>query len=167
MKCENCGASMRLNPDRGCWDCPYCASEWAPEANGEGVRVLEPSGLDCPACQAKLAKARILDYGLLYCQGCQGMLIRMGDLVPLTDDLRVSRGAPAYVGRPPDPRDLDRRIGCPQCHQTMDNHAYGGPGNIIMDTCEPCEVHWLDRGELRRIAFAPDHHYTPDQHYAW
>ena len=23
-----------------------------------------------------------------------------------------------------------------------------GPGNVIMDTCEACEVHWLDRGEL-------------------
>jgi Zn-finger nucleic acid-binding protein len=102
----------------------------------------------------------MLDYGLLYCQGCQGTLIQMGDLVPLTDDLRASRGAPAYVGRPPDPRDLDRRISCPQCHQTMDNHLYGGPGNIVMDTCEHCEPHWLDRGELRRIALAPDHHYS-------
>jgi hypothetical protein len=38
------------------------------------------------------------------------MLIQMGDLVPLTDDLRASRGAAAYVGRPPDPKALDRRI---------------------------------------------------------
>jgi Zn-finger nucleic acid-binding protein len=156
---------MELNPDCGCWVCPYCASEWAPQADIDGVRVLDTSALDCPLCvstgpNAKLSKARVLDYGLLYCQTCQGMLIPMDDLVPLTDDLRAGRGAPAYVGRPPDPKSLDRRIACPQCHQTMDTHPYGGPGNIIMDTCEPCEVHWLDRGELRRIAFAPDHRYA-------
>lgn len=151
---------MQLNPDRGCWECPYCASEWAPEANVEGVRVLEPSELDCPVCATKLSKARLLDHGLLYCQSCQGMLIPMDDLVPLTDDLRVASGAPAYVGRPPDPKDLYRRLACPQCHQTMDTHAYCGPGNIIMDTCEPCALHWLDHGELHRIALAPDHHYS-------
>lgn len=151
---------MELNPDRGCWVCPYCASEWAPESSIDGVRVLDASDLNCPLCGVKLSKARLLDYGLLYCQTCQGMLIQMDDLVPLTDDLRASRGAPAYVGRPPDPKDFDRRIACPQCHQTMDTHQYCGPGNIIMDTCEPCEVHWLDRGELRRIASAPDHSYS-------
>jgi Zn-finger nucleic acid-binding protein len=109
---------------------------------------------------AKLAQGRIFEYGLLYCEGCQGMLIQMGDLVPLTDDMRASRGgAAAYIGRPPDPKELDRSIDCPQCHRTMDTHPYCGPGNIILDTCETCEVHWLDRGELRRIAFAPDHQY--------
>jgi len=164
VKCENCGASMRLNADRGCWDCPYCASEWAPETNFEGVRILQPSASDCPLCKTtKLAQARIRitngEYGLLYCKGCQGMLIQMGDLVPLTGDLRASRGGAAYIGRPPDPKELDRRIVCPQCRQIMDTHPYCGPGNIILDTCEPCEVHWLDRGELRRIALAPDHTY--------
>jgi Zn-finger nucleic acid-binding protein len=151
---------MEPNPDRGCWVCSYCDSEWAPEANVDGVRVLDASALQCPVCVAKLSKARLLDYGLLYCQTCQGMLIQMGDLMPLTDDLRASRGSPAYIGRPPDPKQLDRRIACPQCRQTMDTHQYFGPGNVIIDTCEPCEVHWLDRGELKRIAFAPDHHYS-------
>ena len=93
VKCENCGASMELNADRGCWDCPYCASEWAPETNFEGVRILQPSACACPLCKTtKLAQGRIFEYGLLYCEGCQGMLIQMGDLVPLTADLRASRG---------------------------------------------------------------------------
>jgi Zn-finger nucleic acid-binding protein len=152
---------MALNRDRGCWDCPYCGSEWAPETNFEGVRILQPSASECPLCKPKrLAQARIFEFGLLYCEGCQGMLIQMGDLVPLTEDMRATRGgATAYIGRPPDPKQLDRAIDCPQCGLTMDTHPYCGPGNIIIDTCEPCEVHWLDRGELRRIALAPDHEY--------
>jgi Zn-finger nucleic acid-binding protein len=44
----------------------------------------------------------------------------------------------------------------------MDTHLYAGPGNVVLDTCETCGVHWLDRGELRRIAMAPDHHYVVD-----
>ena len=38
----------------------------------------------------------------------------------------------------------------------MTSHNYGGPGNVVMDTCERCELNWLDPGELRRIALAPD-----------
>jgi Zn-finger nucleic acid-binding protein len=151
---------MQLNPDRGCFACPYCATEWVPEANFEGVRVMSPSDSDCPLCKTKLSQAALLSFELQYCEACHGMLVRMDDLAPLTDDLRASRGAPSYVGRPPDPRDLDRRILCPMCHQTMDAHPYYGPGNVHIDTCEACSVHWLDRGELQRIALAPDHHYV-------
>ena len=157
---------MELKTDRGCWECSYCGGEWTPEVNFEGVSVLKPSSSDCPLCTAqKLTQARIIQYGILYCEGCQGMLIEMSDLVPLTEDLRASRGA-VYIGRPPDPKELDRQIDCPQCGQTMDNHPYCGPGNIVLDTCEPCEVHWLDRGELRRIAMAPDRQYSDHQYSA-
>ncbi|MGD0548268.1 MAG: hypothetical protein ABR991_10645, partial [Terracidiphilus sp.] len=34
----------------------------------------------------------------------------------------------------------------------MDAHFYGGPGNVVIDSCEECCVIWLDRGEARRIA---------------
>jgi len=151
---------MQLNVDRGCYVCPYCESEFVPQANIDGVRIMSPSDSDCPLCKTKLAQARLLEYGLLYCETCKGMLLPMGDLEPISEDLRASRGMPAYTGLPPDPHALDRQIACPMCHQTMDTHPYCGPGNVILDSCEPCEVLWLDRGELRRIALAPDHHYS-------
>jgi hypothetical protein len=50
----------------------------------------------------------------------------------------------------------DRTIDCPACHRPMLNHFYGGPGNLVIDTCETCHVNWLDAGELRRIARASD-----------
>jgi Zn-finger nucleic acid-binding protein len=150
---------MQLNPDRGCFSCPYCASEWVPEANFEGVRVMTASKSDCPICRVKLSQARLLAYGLLYCETCEGMLLEMETLIPLTEDLRASREAPSYIGRPADPKDLDRRIDCPMCGLTMDAHQYCGPGNVDIDSCEPCSVHWLDRGELRRMALAPDRRY--------
>ena len=38
--------------------------------------------------------------------------------------------------------------------------SYGGPGNVIIDTCEHCSLNWLDYGELQRIVRAPDERYV-------
>jgi Zn-finger nucleic acid-binding protein len=38
----------------------------------------------------------------------------------------------------------------------MLSHLYGGPGNIVIDSCEQCQANWLDSGELRRTAVAPE-----------
>ena len=84
------------------------------------------------------------------------MPISMGRLMPLVESLR-SRCARA--GRRVDPRstaDADRHLKCPSCESPMDDHPYGGGGNINVDTCEQCWAVWLDRGELRRIASAPE-----------
>jgi Zn-finger nucleic acid-binding protein len=150
---------MQLDADRGAYICPYCNSEWVPQANFEGVRIMGPSQSECPLCRTALSQARLLSYGILYCTRCEGMVLQMDELMPLSEDLRASRDVPSYAGRPPEPKDLDRRIDCPMCGLTMDTHPYGGPGNVDLDTCEPCSIHWLDRGELRRIAIAPDHRY--------
>ena len=37
----------------------------------------------------------------------------------------------------------------------MITHPYYGPGNVVIDSCEPCELVWLDFGELRQIVDAP------------
>ena len=33
----------------------------------------------------------------------------------------------------------------------MSTHVYGGPGNIVIDTCVNCQLIWLDYLELRRV----------------
>jgi Zn-finger nucleic acid-binding protein len=37
----------------------------------------------------------------------------------------------------------------------MSNHKYLGPGNIIIDTCDTCDLIWLDYGELSKVVVAP------------
>jgi Zn-finger nucleic acid-binding protein len=37
----------------------------------------------------------------------------------------------------------------------MDTHPYCGPGNIVIDSCNHCNVVWLDRGELGQVVNAP------------
>ena len=37
----------------------------------------------------------------------------------------------------------------------MDTHPYYGPGNVVIDSCDRCELVWLDFGELKQIVDAP------------
>jgi Zn-finger nucleic acid-binding protein len=97
---------------------------------------------------------------ILYCAKCGGMMIPMGIFPDLIEALRgTTDGAPesAIIQPQADSEDLQRKIDCPGCHRRMETHRYGGPGNVIIDSCETCSRIWLDRGELMRIVHAPDH----------
>jgi hypothetical protein len=37
----------------------------------------------------------------------------------------------------------------------MATHPYYGPGNVVIDSCESCDLLWLDFGELKQIVDAP------------
>jgi len=156
MNCENCGGPMLVDADRGCLVCEYCKSEWIPQADDEGVSVLAEGSLECPLCKTVLFQASISRHTFLYCKKCRGMLIAMDEFLAMEEDLRAQRDAPAQILPPIDLSEADRIIQCPECHHDMDNHRYGGPGGVFIDTCEECGVHWLDRGEMHRIVVAPD-----------
>jgi hypothetical protein len=40
----------------------------------------------------------------------------------------------------------------------MDTHPYYGPGSFVIDSCVPCDVVWLDYGEIELVANAPGRH---------
>ena len=44
-------------------------------------------------------------------------------------------------------------LSCPNCRIDMQESV---TQKVTIDSCERCEVNWLDGGELRRIAVAPD-----------
>lgn len=164
MNCGNCGGSMRLEEGKNYLICDFCRNIYFPEATDEGVRVLDEQDSQlCPVCAIPLVNAVIGGLRILYCSRCHGMLIPMDDFLELVQRLRAERdGAPCETMPAPDPKDLDRRIRCPRCSQEMETHPYGGPGNIVIDSCEACGVNWLDHGELQRIVRAPDQEYPED-----
>jgi hypothetical protein len=82
------------------------------------------------------------------------MLVEMKHFVTLSDAVRA-RELEAGVALPRRQRPGDHVLSCPICEHPMLSHVYGGPGNLVLDTCEACQVNWLDPGELRRIARAP------------
>ena len=112
--------------------------------------------ISCPVCAIFLTHASVARERIFYCERCRGMLISMDSFTEIVDDLRSRREIVVAAPRPPDWKDLDRRIRCPKCSASMDTHPYCGPGNIIIDTCERCALNWLDYGELDRVVRAPD-----------
>lgn len=156
---------MRLDADKDYLVCDYCSNIYVPDPNDDGVRVLEETtangGLvECPVCAIPLFHAALDGQRILYCQRCRGMLIDMDIFAPLVEDLRSRQQAVAELVLPVDSKELDRRLLCPHCRAEMDAHIYGGGGNVVIDDCEPCQVNWLDHGELARIVRSADRQFT-------
>ena len=84
------------------------------------------------------------------------MLVDMSRFVTLIDAVRAHEERSLRIALPRRQNPADRIINCPACGQPMLGHIYAGPGNAVIDSCERREVNWLDPGELRRIAVAPD-----------
>ncbi len=156
MTCPSCGAPMRLTEDDDSLCCEYCRSLFTPEKNEDGIRLLgEVAPLACPVCGVPLQQAVLAGRRIMSCTRCQGTLVPMDDFVALLDDLRSQRPGSGSIQPAADPRDLQRRLDCPKCHQPMDTHFYEGPGNIVIDDCSRCFLNWLDKDELKRIIRAP------------
>jgi Zn-finger nucleic acid-binding protein len=118
--------------------------------------LLEASSLDCPFCKRALVSAVAGGKPINVCTGCYGVLVPMSEFVAVVAVVRFYEGQSLDV-LPARRQQLDERlVMCPSCSRAMRSHLYGGPGNIVMDSCELCELNWLDSGELRRIALAPD-----------
>ena len=162
MNCPACGAPITPKPDTAGYKCDYCHAVFYPGEEDDGVVVAaaqpDPTGsaLLCPICTQALVHAEVAKTPLLFCSQCRGLLLPMNVLPGLIDDLRAANPDKPAVQAPPDHGDLKRSIACPQCHQRIDTHSYAGPGNVIVDSCGDCLLLWLDRGELTRIAHAPD-----------
>lgn len=153
MNCSNCGAPLQADKARGLFACTHCGSVQPQPAIIVNLDVTGTSASTCPACAVPLAIGRLDGHPLLVCERCRGMLIEMTHFVSVIDAARA-REEQRGVVQPREQNPGERHISCPHCGEPMLNHVYGGPGNIVIDTCERCHVNWLDPGELRRIARA-------------
>ena len=139
--------------DGGPLVCDHCGSI-AERAVVYDVETFGESARTCPQCAKALLEARIDGCPVLYCVSCKGVLVEMKEFVTLTEAVRA-RAPRAGNVLPRTQQPGDRLLFCPICGQPMLSHFYGGAGNIVLDTCEACQVNWLDPGELQRIARAP------------
>ena len=149
--CANCGAPLHAG-EHGVLVCGHCGSLDEGVA-AYAVDTLGASAVPCPQCGAMLDDARIEGLPVRHCPSCQGVLVEMKSFAALSDAVRARARTGAPLPRRQQPG--DRVLTCPLCRQAMLGHLFGGPGNIVLDTCERCAVNWLDPGELRRIAQAP------------
>jgi Zn-finger nucleic acid-binding protein len=147
---------MRIDRDRGHFACDHCGSEQEAPAALAHVQLLSETASPCPICSTPLSASRREGSALLCCARCFGMLIEMNHFAAVIDAMRAHEERAFRIALPRRQHPSGRVINCPSCRQPMLGHIYGGPGNVVIDSCEGCQVNWLDSGELRRIAVAPD-----------
>ena len=153
--CRNCGAALRHIRDKTLLICDHCGSEQDAPAIPEGFELLGETTQTCPTCSAALAQGRLHGHPVLCCPECAGLLIEMHQFTAVIDLVRANISA-FRAAMPPRQKPGERKLNCPSCGQALVSHRYAGPGNVVIDTCSRCLVNWLDPGELRRIARAPD-----------
>jgi Zn-finger nucleic acid-binding protein len=144
---------MQVDRAGGALTCGHCGSIDQQSEIIRQVDVGAPSERMCPSCATALSHAKLDGLPLLVCQRCQGMLIEMEHFVSVIEAARAREEITGVIA-PRRQSPGDRTIRCPACQHEMQNHFYGGPGNLVIDTCERCHLNWLDPGELRRIARA-------------
>lgn len=159
MNCRNCGGAMELFARRRYYFCRYCGTfHFLDTPEADGVRILETpaQALRCPRCDGSLATALLdADHPVQCCTKCRGVLMPRATFAHVVYTRRTwATGAPVTPA-PLNPAELDRVVTCPACRHQMAPHPYYGPGNVIMDSCDTCELVWLDFGELKQIADAP------------
>ena len=152
MNCKNCGAPMRLMAERGCFFCDYCGTYSFPDETRDRVQILnETSTLKCPLCHVEQVSGLIFDFPVLVCKKCRGLMFKPPILLGVMDYVLKAGLGGGQMARPLDREGLSRMVHCPGCNQQMSTHPYQGGGNIIIDTCMPCRLVWLDYGELHRV----------------
>ena len=145
---------MQTERGSGVLACGHCGSSEQLAGIAALIDVAGVSDTKCPACQTPLASGRLDGHALLFCQRCEGLLVEMENFVSVINAARA-REQQSELIPPRRQAPGDRSITCPSCQRPMLSHFYGGPGNLVIDTCERCHLNWLDPGELRRIARAP------------
>jgi Zn-finger nucleic acid-binding protein len=158
MNCANCGAAMVLLGARRYYFCQHCGSFHFPGTIDEGVRVTPgaPSSANCAVCRKPMARALLDDeHQAEYCQNCRGVLLPRRHFAEIVRRRRSWASSPPVTPEPLDRRELERVVRCPSCSRQMQTHPYYGPGNVVIQTCDACDLVWLDHGELQQIVDAP------------
>ena len=158
MNCPNCGAAMTLLPERSYFICEFCGSFHFPTPTEDGITVLAdaPDPIGCPICSDPMLLVSFdgQHHGH-QCPRCRGLLVSRVAFRETIERRRARAGGPASAPQPLKRDQLERRITCPQCGLLMNVHPYYGPGNIVIDSCDICNLIWLDYGELACAVDAP------------
>jgi Zn-finger nucleic acid-binding protein len=148
---------MELFASKGYFFCRYCGSFHFPDSRpDDGIRVVGADGASCAVCNHQLATAMLDEtHSVRYCGNCRGVLLSRREFAGVVQNRRAWATDVPGPPVPLNPGELERRVNCPVCKARMMTHPYYGPGNVVLDSCEPCELIWLDFGELRQIVDAP------------
>lgn len=153
-----CGAVLRTRPGYQHVQCDSCSRFHFATSIEESPDAIKPLGREtafhCLRCSVPLEVGRLDNTEVCFCPTCRGFVIDSNSLGALIQFRRASWTGPDDPPVRVDVNELKLKASCPACEQQMEAHHYYGPGNIILDTCNVCELAWLDHGELSKIVRA-------------
>jgi Zn-finger nucleic acid-binding protein len=160
MNCLSChGAMGKVHGQSHHWCCSCDRYEFPTELSEGQVPITsggESTGFSCPKCEVSLEVGTITDsVQVCFCNNCRGFVTSSQSLGQVIWQMRVAYQGADDRPLPIDPQELEIYDACPACRETMESHPYYGPGNIVLNTCNPCQLAWLDHGELAKIIRAP------------
>ena len=142
FRCTSCGTIKHI-------DAPQSA---------DGITVVDhPADAQrCPGCAARMASA-LLDghHAVMHCDACRGVLLPRQCFALVVHERRAWASGAAEEPSPSESGAAERNSFCPGCSARMATYPYFGPGSLIFDTCDACDLVWLELGELNKIADAP------------
>lgn len=157
--CRSCGAPLPAELSNGRHVCDYCQATAAPTLSGNPLEQVvdlgREAGMDCPVCHQGLHAALLDGSSIAWCPDCHGMLLDDMTFASTVQSRRSRFGRYGHDPIPLDQRALKRRLDCTRCRRAMQVHPYCGPGNVVIDSCYPCGLIWIDAGELAQIEKAP------------
>ena len=159
MNCAGCGAAMELVESRRYFRCRHCGAYHFPETvDADGIRVsgTPADAPGCPVCELPMAHAVLDDqYAVDFCTRCRGVLLPRAAFATVANKRRAWATTPPAEPIPLDRGELRRELACPKCRARFETYPHYGPGNVVIDNCAPCDLIWLDFGEMRQIVDAP------------
>ena len=112
--------------------------------------------MNCPKCQANMAKVTFQSVEVDRCEGCKGLWF---DLLE-HEDLKEMKGADAAIdtGGAEQGKEMDavRKVDCPLCHAGMISLHVPDQPHIVVEQCTICNGVFMDAGEFRDFS-----HMTP------
>ena len=162
MNCLSCAAALEKVHGQSHHWCRDCNRYEFPTDLGEGEVPITSDGgsanFQCPQCEVSLKVGSITDsVEVCFCNNCRGFVTPSQSLGEVIGQMRVAYLGPDDRPQPIDPQELEILGTCFACRVMMESHpCYGpgnidGPGNIVLNTCNQCQLAWLDHGELAKI----------------
>lgn len=146
---------MNVEANQDFFHCEYCGGYDFPNPNQDGVALLdEVSRYACPMCRKPLVSAVVNKIHICSCPNCRGNLIEQSKMLPILRQAQAPDSITADIQHPQDNSERSRIAICPSCQNVMAAYPYGGPGNIMIQGCEQCQLIWLDFGELSKVSRA-------------
>ena len=160
MNCVSCGGVLEKVYGQSHHWCRGCNLFEFPTALDEGLIPIfsggESTSFRCPKCEVSLEVGSITEsVQVCFCNNCRGFVTSSQSLGQVITQMRSEYQGLDDQPQPLDPQELEIYDACPACRVVMDSHPYYGPGNLVLNTCNPCQLAWLEHGELAKIIRAP------------